>query len=439
MRSLSHRARRAWVAGVVLAIVAACQPSTTASPPSSGAPSPIASALPSSASPSASPRATVAAASPPSASPPPTAAAPFDPNGLRIELEPIAEGFDTPLAAVEAGDGSRRIFVVERGGAIWVVGPSGRAGSAFLDISERVAAGGERGLLGLAFHPDFPDDSRLFVDYTDTNGDTTISSFTVPAPDAEAADAASEEVLLRIDQPYGNHNGGVLAFGPDGHLYIGMGDGGSGGDPHDNGQRVDTLLGKILRLDVDEPSGDRPYGIPAGNPFADGREGRPEILHSGLRNPWRMGFDRVTGDLWIGDVGQNAWEEVDVARAGSSGMNFGWARMEGFHCFPPGEGCGRDSLTLPVAEYGRGGGCTVVGGYVYRGSGQPALAGGYVFGDYCAGSIWVIDPTSDDRQEPVLVAETGRSISSFGEDEAGEILATDIAGGVLLRLIARRT
>jgi glucose/arabinose dehydrogenase len=442
--TLHVRRARPGVLVVALAALTACQAAVTPSPAPAAASPSAGSASP---TPGVSPPATPESSQVPApatpgstGSPPgsPTAAPSFDPAGLRVELEPLADAFEAPLAAVDPGDGSGRIFVVERGGAIWIVGPDGRADAPFLDISGRITAGGERGLLGLAFHPEFPDDPRFFVNYTDGEGDTRVSSFTVRAPDAGTADAESEEVLLRIDQPYSNHNGGVLVFGPEGYLHVGMGDGGSGGDPHDNGQRTDTLLGKILRIDVDEPSGDQPYGIPGDNPFADGREGRAEILHWGLRNPWRMSFDRATGDLWIGDVGQNSWEEIDVARAGRRGLNFGWARTEGFHCFPPGEGCARESLHMPVAEYGREGGCTVVGGHVYRGSAQPALSGAYLFADYCAGSIWVVDAARDERQEPILVAETGRSISSFGEDAAGELLVTDIAAGEVLRVVGRR-
>jgi glucose/arabinose dehydrogenase len=430
----SPAVRSAALLAVLAFVAGACQPPPVASPTPSAGPS--VSAGPS-ATPSAGPPATPSSGPPSASTPSPTALAPFDPEGLEIDLELVADGFDSPLAAVPAGDGTDRLFVAERGGAIWAVGPDGRADEPFLDISERITSGGERGLLGLAFHPDFPEDPRFFVDYTDREGDTIVASYRVESADVEHADPESEEVLLRIEQPYPNHNGGVLVFGPDRLLHVGLGDGGSGGDPHDNGQRPDTLLGKVLRIDVDAPSGDRPYGVPADNPFADGRGGEPEILHTGLRNPWRMSFDRATGDLWIGDVGQNAWEEVDVARAGATGLNFGWARMEGFHCFPSGEGCARESLRLPVAEYGRDGGCTIVGGHVYRGSAQDALGGGYVFGDYCSGTIWVIDAARDEQQAPSVVAETGRNISSFGEDEAGELYVTDISAGELLRVVAR--
>ena len=218
----------------------------------------------------------------------------------------------TRSAVAHADDGSGRLFVVEQGGTIRIVRDGTLVDEPFLDISERITAGGERGLLGLAFHPDFPTDPRFFVNYTDPNGDTRVSSFTVDPANPDRADPGSEVRFVSIDQPYANHNGGALAFGPDGFLYIATGDGGSGGDPHGNGQTLETLLGKILRIDVDQPDGDRAYGIPADNPFAGQAGALPEIFAFGMRNPWRMCFDRANGDLWIGDVGQGAWEEIDV-------------------------------------------------------------------------------------------------------------------------------
>jgi glucose/arabinose dehydrogenase len=357
-------------------------------------------------------------------------------TGLQVTLQPFVEGFRSPLAAVSAKDGSGRLFVVEQGGLIRIVRDGAILPDPFLDLSGEISSGGEQGLLGLAFHPDFPTDPRFFVDYTDTNGDTRVSSFTVDASKPDVADPASEKRLLFVDQPYANHNGGALAFGPDGDLYIGMGDGGSGGDPHENGQKLSTMLGKILRIDVDGATGDAAYKIPADNPFVNTAGAEPAIFLYGLRNPWRLSFDRATGDLWIGDVGQSAWEEIDVARAGTSGENFGWNRMEGAHCFRPDNGCDQTGLTLPVAEYSHAVGCTVIGGYVYRGSDQKALAGSYLFGDYCSGTIWAIDPAGDGLREPTVVAETDASISSFGEDEAGELYVTDISGGRLLRVVA---
>ena len=359
----------------------------------------------------------------------------FDPERVALSLERVVDQLVAPLAVTHAGDGSGRIFVLEQRGQIRVVQDAGLAGDPFLNIGDRLTAGGERGLLGLAFHPSFPDDPRFFVNYTDLEGDTVVSSFTVPSPDADRADLDSEEVLLRVDQPFPNHNGGALAFGPDGFLYVSTGDGGGGGDPMDSGQRLDTLLGKILRIDVDGDAVDGRYSIPADNPFADGQGGEPEILHSGLRNPWRMSFDRETGDLWIGDVGQGSWEEVDVARAGAGALNFGWNRVEGFECYEPAD-CDPTQFTAPVTAYGHDLGCSVIGGNVYRGTGQPLLAGGYVYSDYCGGNLWLLDPTSDGPVEAPPVAETGRQISAIGEDESGELYATDFGSGELLHIVA---
>jgi glucose/arabinose dehydrogenase len=375
------------------------------------------------------------ARSEPSLSAAPPAATGFDPERVGLSLEPVVDQVDAPLAVTNAGDGSGRIFVLEQRGQIRVVQDGRLAGDPFLDIGDRLTAGGERGLLGLAFHPAFPDDPRFFVNYTDLEGNTVVSSFSVPTPRANRADRDREEVLLRIDQPFSNHNGGALAFGPDGHLYISTGDGGGGGDPKDNGQRLDTLLGKILRIDVDGATAGGRYAVPADNPFADGNGGEPEIWHVGLRNPWRMSFDRETGDLWIGDVGQGSWEEVDVARTGTGPLNFGWNRVEGFECFEPAD-CDPTQFTPPVTAYGHDLGCSVIGGNVYRGSSQPLLAGGYVYSDYCGGNLWVLDPASDGPVEAPPVADTGRQISAIGEDESGELYATDFGSGELLHLVA---
>jgi glucose/arabinose dehydrogenase len=410
------------VALAVMVIAAGC--GTPAGTPQPASPTPSASSASRSQTPATSP------------SPSPATAAPFDPESLSIALESVVEGLDEPLAVVNAADGSGRLFIAEQGGRIQVVNGGRLSDTPFLDIAERISSGGERGLLGLAFHPDFPTDPRLFVNYTDTDGNTRISSFTLDPANPDRADPSSEQRLLFIEQPYANHNGGGIVFGPDGYLYVATGDGGSGGDPHDNGQSLQTLLGKILRIDVDDREGDRAYAIPADNPFV-GRDGaEPEIWLYGLRNPWRISFDRTTGDLWIGDVGQGEWEEIDVARAGVGGTNFGWNRMEGSHCFRRAEGCEADELALPATEYGHDLGCTVIGGNVYRGTAQPLLAGGYLFGDYCSGRIWAIDPAVNEPVEPTVVAESGATISSFGEDEAGEIYATDLSSGQLYRVTA---
>lgn len=362
----------------------------------------------------------------------------FDPTGVSLDVQVVVDGLTSPVDVASANDGTGRLFVVEQPGRIRLVKDGGLVTRPFLDIREKIASGGERGLLGLAFHPDFPADPRLFVHYTDGNGDTVLSEFTVDPANADVADPGSERILLQIDQPFANHNGGAVAFGLDGMLYVAMGDGGSGGDPQGNGQRLDTLLAKILRIDVDgQPGSGSAYRIPDDNPFLDNPDAMPEIWLLGLRNPWRIRFDGETGNLWIGDVGQGAWEEIDVAPAGTGGLNFGWNVMEGFHCYEPGTGCDQAGLTLPIAEYGHGLGCAVIGGVVVRDPDQPRLNGGYVFADECSGNVWLLDPSdTTTRQEPVLAVGTGRSISAISLDEDGTVLATDLGSGQLLAIAA---
>jgi glucose/arabinose dehydrogenase len=326
------------------------------------------------------------------------------------------------------------VYVVGQGGVIRVAERNGRLQpTPFLDISDDVTAGGEQGLLGLAFHPAYEQNGRFFVNYTDLNGDTVVAEYRRTGE--RAAGPGTERVLLHIEQPYPNHNGGMLAFGPDGFLYIGMGDGGSGGDPHDNGQRLDTLLGKMLRIDVDAG---RPYGIPSDNPFVGDEERRPEIWAYGLRNPWRFSFDRQTADLFIGDVGQNELEEIDVLPAGTpTGANLGWRIMEGSRCFLT-EDCDTEGLLPPVAEYATAEGCAVTGGYVYRGERFPALRGGYLFADFCGGQIWGLnaDKARQGSAVPRLLLRTDFRISSFGEDEAGELYVTDLLGDTVYSIEA---
>ena len=355
---------------------------------------------------------------------------PIDPSQIAVNLERFAHVEGGPLAIAAPDDGSGRLFVAAQDGRIWVVARDGSvAADPMLDISGHITSGGERGLLGLALHPGFPDDPLAFVNYTNNDGDTVVASVSLDPGNVDRFDPGTEVRILLVDQPFANHNGGDLLFGPDGHLYAFFGDGGSGGDPQGNGQNRNALLGKVLRLDVDHPSGNDAYSAPAGNPFLGG-EGRDEIWLMGMRNPWRSSFDRTTGDLWIGDVGQGAWEEIDVARAGVGGLNFGWNRMEGNHCYPPGSQCRKEGLSPPVSEYGHDLGCTVVGGYVYRGTASPALAGAYLFADYCTGRIWAIDPTTDGFRDPVEVGGGGNGISSFGEDAAGELYVTQLNGDI---------
>ena len=381
------------------------------------------------------PAATRSPGTPPAASTPePTSTSSGSTAGtLTITLEPFASVDGGPLAMAAVDDGTGRLLVAAQDGRIWVVERDGSAKpDPMIDLGPRITSGGERGLLGIAVHPTFPTDPRVFVDYTDTNGDTVVASLRLDPENPDRLDPDSHQQLLFVDQPYPNHNGGAVVFGPDGDLFVSFGDGGSGGDPHDNGQRLDTLLGKILRLDIDETD---TYRIPDDNPFADGG-GKPEIWLYGLRNPWRMSFDRETGDLWIGDVGQGSWEEVDVARAGLGGINFGWRVMEGSHCYNA-DTCDREHLTLPATDYGRDQGCTVIGGYVYRGATYAFLQGTYLFADACSGNVFAIDASADDYRTPTVVGSGANGVASFGEETDGELytLALD---GTISKVVATR-
>jgi glucose/arabinose dehydrogenase len=369
------------------------------------------------------------ATQPPSPSPEPGSSRPValpDPAGYEWSL--VVDGLTTPIGLENARDGSGRLFAIEQPGLIRIIQDGSLLAAPFLDIRSRVgSSGSEQGLLGLAFHPDYTENGYFFVNYTDRSGDTVIARYRVSA-DPSLADPSTEIRLLEVEQPYGNHNGGDLAFGPDGYLYISLGDGGSGGDPRNYGQSVDTLLGKLLRIDVSEVDG---YSIPAGNPFVDGG-GRPEIWAYGLRNPWRISFERLTGDLYIADVGQNAWEEVNFQPAGSpGGENYGWNIMEGFHCFQS-SACDQSGLTLPVIEYALHvqSDCAVTGGYVYRGRSLPDWQGIYVYGDYCSGRVWGLFQNPAAVWENGLLFETGARITSFGQDEDGEIYLVNHRGSV---------
>jgi glucose/arabinose dehydrogenase len=336
----------------------------------------------------------------------------------------VASGLQAPLAIANAGDGSGRLFIAEQAGRIRIIQDGKLLDKPFLDISDRVGANSsERGLLGLAFHPNYKQNGYFYVNYTDQNGNTVIARFQVTSA-ANVADPASEKKLLGVQQPFANHNGGSVVFGPDGYLYLGLGDGGSQGDPYGNGQSTNTLLGKILRLDVDHGE---PYAIPTGNPFAAGG-GNPEIWAYGLRNPWRFSFDAAGGDLYIGDVGQSLWEEIDYLPAGSpGGPNFGWNAMEGTHPYK-----GRDSASFiaPVIDYSHAGGnCAVTGGYVYRGAALPEWNGVYVYGDYCTGIVWGLLKGTSGWQSAHLF-DTGMSISTFGTDEQGELYLAWYGGGI---------
>ena len=344
--------------------------------------------------------------------------------------EQVAGGFDQPLFVTHADDGSGRTFVVEKGGEIKLID-----GQVFMDISDRVGSEGyEQGLLGLAFSPDFEQNGWFFVNYTDRDGNTVVSRFTA-SDDRQQGDPDSEQVILRQEQPAANHNGGMIAFGPDGMLYIGLGDGGGANDQFGNGQNLQTWLGTLLRIDV---SGDEvPYVVPQDNPFADGSEARPEIWAWGLRNPWRFSFDRATGDLYIADVGQNQIEEINFQPADSSGgENYGWPILEGTECFQANE-CDRTGLVEPIAEYDHSLGISVTGGYVYRGEEYRALQGAYVFADYGSGRIWTTARDDTGAWVTTEMAQFDGQISSFGEDQAGELYFTDIAGGGIYQVTAQ--
>ena len=338
------------------------------------------------------------------------------PDAANYEWTLVTSGLQRPVDIQPANDGGGRLFIIEKYGVIRIFKNGRLLSQPFLDITDRVNDNGnEMGLLGMAFHPDYEQNGYFYVNYTGSGGDTRISRFQA---NGDQADAASEKILLIVKQPYQNHNGGAVAFGPDGYLYLGLGDGGLAGDPHKNGQNTASLLGKILRIDVN--NGD-PYAIPADNPFGN------EVWAYGLRNPWRISFDRVTGDLWIGDVGQGTWEEIDYLPSGSAGgANFGWSIMEGNHDY---DGSAQPGFLLPAVEYSHSeGGCAVTGGYVYRGS-MPEWYGIYLYGDYCTGKIWGLILSNGQWQSQVLF-EAGETITTFGQDESGDLYFASDSGNV---------
>lgn len=359
--------------------------------------------------------------------------------GESISIERvIASGLTQPVAIANAGDGTNRLFVVEQIGLIKIIKNGTVLPVPFLDLRGQVSNGSEQGLLGLAFHPDYPVNGYFYVNYTDRagNGNSVVARYQVSSDNPDVADPDSRLEVLYVIQPYQNHNGGHLAFGPDGYLYISLGDGGSGGDPQNNAQQLNNLLGKILRIDVD---GGSPYVVPPSNPFTGVAGVRAEVWAYGLRNPWKFSFDRLTGDLYIGDVGQNQWEEIDFMAAGSpGGLNYGWRCLEGTHTYSTTPPCNEPAylatLVAPVAEYSHSQGVSVTGGYVYRGALFPALRGRYFYADFGTGRIWTLARLSGAAPSftpPVLELEnTGLNISAFGEDEAGEIYLADYAGAI---------
>ncbi len=342
-------------------------------------------------------------------------------SGLRLEL--LTDALNQPLHVTAAPNDQERLFVVEQAGRIRILKASVLLSTPFLDISGRISCCGERGLLGLAFDPAHSQNGRFYVDYTDAAGDTRVSRFTLGAS-ADIGDATSEQLIIGVQQPLSNHNGGLIEFGPDGYLYVGLGDGG----PGRNGQDLSTLLGSILRIAVSAGGG---YTVPPDNPFVGHPTARAEIWAYGLRNPWRFAFDRATGDLYIGDVGEGRREEVDLLPAGSpAGVNFGWNTMEGNECFAS-TSCDRTGLTLPVLDYDHGEGCSIIGGHVYRGSAVPNLRGTYFYADYCGG--WIRSFRYQGAQATELmdwsgVLDPGGNVTSFGEDAAGELYVTTRSG-----------
>jgi len=356
-------------------------------------------------------------------------------NSFSISAEPFIGDLTRPVFVTDAGDGTNRLFIVEQSGRILIAENGRLSAEPFLDIRDKITTrGNEQGLLGLAFHPDFKNNGLFYVNYSRVgNGDNVIAEYKVTS-DANAADPNSAKTLFTIPSLEPNHNGGMLAFGPDGYLYIGAGDGGGAGDQHGsigNGQNLDTLLGKILRIDV---NGD-PYQIPPTNPFVNQASARPEIWAYGLRNPWRFSFDRATGDLYIGDVGQSSKEEVDFQAASSKGgENYGWRILEGDECYDASQNCARPDLVAPIAVYSHDFGCSITGGYVYRGQKYPWLVGQYIFADYCSGIVWATARDAKGRWQTNQVGKFDDTISSFGEDAAGELYVVGHGGGTIYKL-----
>jgi len=353
----------------------------------------------------------------------------------------VADGLSQPLDLTAPPGDTARIFIVEKTGTIRILKGGQILPRAFLDLSSIVSNGGEQGLLGLAFHPQYASNGKFYVYYTDKPGGNVHVVEYLVSSNPDSASATSREILFVDHSRYSNHNGGQVAFGPDGYLYIGLGDGGSGGDPNGNGQNLNALLGKMLRIDVNSGS---PYSIPAGNPFLGQTGKRGEIWSYGLRNPWRFCFDRANGAMVIADVGQERWEELDYEPAGLGGRNYGWNRMEGRHCYPPGTTCNQTGLVLPVAEYDHQAGCSVTGGYVYRGRLHPELAGTYFYGDYCTGllrSFRIVSGNAVEEKDWTRALRTGaggamQGLSSFGLDASGELYMV-LLDGEIYKLVKR--
>lgn len=356
---------------------------------------------------------------------------PVDPAGYKAVAAFPQLSFTRPVDLQYSPDNTNRIFVVEQAGVISVFPNNARVREkkTFLDIRNQVDdQGNEEGLLGLAFHPEYERNGYFYVNYTAANPNRTVISRFKVSSSQDVADPSSEVILLTFEQPYSNHNGGQVSFGPDGYLYIAVGDGGSGGDPHDHGENPATLLGSILRIDVNKQEDGKQYGIPSDNPFATNTKGyRKEIYAYGLRNPWRFSFDSDNGRLWTGDVGQNAYEEIDIIEKGG---NYGWNTMEGNHCFEPANGCNRTGLKMPIHEYGRGDGISVTGGFVYRGPSLKDLTGKYVYADYATRRVWALDHGNLSKPVNSLLFEADFNISSFGVDQNNELYLCGFDGKI---------
>jgi glucose/arabinose dehydrogenase len=352
------------------------------------------------------------------------------PTGIQVERVFPDLSFQEMTNLVQPDDASDLMFVTEQRGVIYSFSANNsQQADVFLDITDRVNRGGnEEGLLGLVFGPDYQENGYFYVYYSAADPSrSVVSRFSLDEEDTDVADPGSEVIIMEVAQPFSNHNAGQLAFGPDGYLYIGLGDGGSAGDPLGNGQNLVTLLGSILRIDVSGLSAPGDYEIPADNPFVGTTGARGEIWAFGLRNPWRFSFDSETGLLWAGDVGQSSWEEIDII---AKGANYGWNIMEGSHCYSPATGCDQSGLTLPIVEYDHSEGCSVTGGYVYRGDQIPSLQGYYIYGDYCSGNIWALVYDGSVVTDNVLLVDSDLSITSFGEDLAGNLYILDRQGGI---------
>lgn len=420
---MAQFSRRITITIVIIGLSAACNTHTPLNSPTQASPATQAYIeIQSTPTQTDTPTLTLETTAKPGASPTPASAAVTIPDTGNYTWNILTDGITSPTDIQSARDGSGRLFIVERPGRIRIFQDGKLAEAPFLDITNIAGSNGaEQGLLGLAFHPQFASNGYYYVNYTDKNGNTHISRFTATE---DSTNTGSEQQILFVQQPFPNHNGGALAFGPDGYLYIGLGDGGSGGDPYGNAQSTNTLLGKILRVDVNHGE---PYSAPVDNPYTITNSNYPEIWAIGLRNPWKFFFDQQTGNLWVADVGQDNWEELNFIPAGTNTrLNFGWNIMEANY---PYSGSNQPEFWAPVAEYKHGPECSITGGVVYSGKNLPEWQGVYMFGDFCSGNIWGVS-TPPQNNPPTLLFQTTFRISTFGLDEEGELLVADYAGSI---------